>query len=286
MTIKKYLDNLDDLKGQKVLVTGGTSGIGLSIVKHLLYKHASVVVLARNLSKANEVKNKLLEQYPDASIEFIQYDQSNDESVITASKEVLSKHQDFYALVLNAGIMQTKKVLSYVDDIPLTIKTNCLGLKLFLDNLLPNLNGNHRFIFQGSVVAGFNVKKVKSFKDKISCWQHYLVSKAAVESLFYSYSQSNEHHSFYLVEPGITSTDIIRDFPVVIRKAGKVFLKIFSHKSDKAALTALLALQEKTPASSFIVPRGLFTFMGYPKIKKFPKKRQREYLLDLLKEAK
>ena len=59
MSVKKYLDKLEDLTGRKVIVTGGTSGIGLSIVKELLYKNADVVILARNLNKANEVKSKL-----------------------------------------------------------------------------------------------------------------------------------------------------------------------------------------------------------------------------------
>ena len=37
MSLQKYLDNLDDLLGKKILITGGTSGIGLSIVDQLLY---------------------------------------------------------------------------------------------------------------------------------------------------------------------------------------------------------------------------------------------------------
>ena len=61
MKIEKYLANLEDMTDKKVIVTGGTSGIGLSIVKHLLAKHAKVIVMARNMNKADEVKNKLLE---------------------------------------------------------------------------------------------------------------------------------------------------------------------------------------------------------------------------------
>ena len=77
MKISAYLDKLEDLTNKKVIVTGGTSGIGLSIVNHLLYKHAKVVVMARNMKKADEVKNKLLEKYPDNPVDFIQYDQSD-----------------------------------------------------------------------------------------------------------------------------------------------------------------------------------------------------------------
>lgn len=284
MSIKKYLDKLEDLNGKKVVITGGTSGIGLSIVKELLYKHASVVILARNLEKASEVKESLLKQYPSGLIEVVKYDQSNDQSIIEASRFILDKHHDFYALILNAGIFQSKNKQARVDDISLTIKTNYVGLNIFLDHLLPYLKGQHRFIFQGSLAAGLHMKKINSLKEKdLSGWQQYLISKAGVEATFYHYTKiDNPNCSFYLVEPGITGTDIIRDFPTPIKQMGRVFLKVFSHSSDKAALTALLAVQENTPKDSFIVPRGLFTYCGYPKFKKFPRKREKPELYDLL----
>ena len=283
MSVKKYLDKLEDLTGQKIIVTGGTSGIGLSIVKELLYKGADVIILARNLTKANEVKDNLVKQYPNKDISITQYDQSDDESVIKASEIIAKEHSDFTSMILNAGIFQKGK-LTYKDDIPLTIKTNFIGLKMLLDNLLPKLKGEHRFIFQGSLAAGMHQKKITTLKDKnLSAWQQYIISKSGVEALFYHYSKlEQDQFSFYLVEPGITGTDIIRDFSAFIRWAGKIFLKVFSHSNDKAALTALLAVQSTTNKNSFIVPRCPGTYMGYPKIKKFPKKREKQYLIDLL----
>ena len=286
MSVKKYLDKLEDLTGQKIIVTGGTSGIGLSIVKELLYKGADVIILARNLTKANEVKDNLVKQYPNKGIFIVQYDQSDDESIIKASEVIIKEYSDFTSMILNAGIFQKGK-LTYKDDIPLTIKTNFVGLKVLLDHLLPKLKGQHRFIFQGSLAAGLHQKKITTLKDKkLSAWQQYIISKSGVEALFYHYYKlEQDQFSFYLVEPGITGTDIIRDFSAFIRWAGKIFLKIFSHSNDKAALTALLAVQSTTDKNSFIVPRGIFTFMGYPKIKKFPHKREKTYLYDLLDKA-
>ena len=284
MNVRKYLQSLEDLTGKKIIITGGTSGIGLSIVKEVLTKGGDVVILARNLPKANEVKEKLVEQFNDHSIEIVQYDQSDDDSVVAASEIIIKEHSDFYALVLNAGVFQNKNKQSLKDDIYLTIKTNFVGLNLFLKTLLPKLKGEHRFIFQGSLVAGWKDKKLTSLKDKnLSAWQQYIISKSGVEALFYHYSQlDNNDFTFYMVEPGITGTDIIRDFSPFIRWAGKIFLKVFSHSNDKAALTAMLALQSSTQKNSFIVPRGLGTTIGFPKIKKFPHKRERTYLYDLL----
>ena len=286
MSIQKYLDKLEDMTGKKVIVTGGTSGIGLSIVKHLLSKNATVVVLARNLKKANEVKENLLSTYQDNPIAIVKYDQSDNHSIIEAAETILNEHRDFFALIMNAGILESRKNLSQIDDIPASIKTNFVGLKVLLDRLLPRLEGEHRLIFQGSLVAGWHDKKIKSLKDKnIKAFQRYIISKCGVEALFYHYSNyENEKLSFYLVEPGLSSTEIIRDFPTPIRQMGKVFLKVFSHSPDKAALTAMVAVQSSVERNSFVVPRGLFTWSGYPKMKKFPRKRQRQYLYDLLSE--
>ena len=284
MTIKKYLQQIDDLANKEVLVTGGTSGIGLSIVKHLLYKHADVVILARNMTKAKEVKNNLEKQYPNSHIDLIEYDQSKNDSVVKAASIVLKEHPNFYAMVLNAGLIETKKHMTFTDEIPTTIKTNYVGTALLVKELLPHLKEGQRLIFQGSLCAMLKTKHIDTLKEKnLSMWQQYFISKSGVEALFHHYAMmDNQQPSFYLVEPGVTSTAIIRDFPFVIRHLGKVFLKVASHSSDKAALTAMLAMNASTPKNSFIVPRGFLAIRGYPKSKKFSEKRKREYLVDLL----
>ena len=284
MSVKKYLDQLDDLSNKEVLVTGGTSGIGLKIVDHLLYKGAKVVVLARNEEKAKEVKSNLLIKYPNAQLDFIKYDQNDNKSIAHACDEIINNHQGFYALVFNAGIFSMKKDEN--GTIPLTIKTNFIGLAYFLKLLVPRLNGKHRLIIQGSLVAGWRNKKINSLKDnKLSNFQKYIISKSGCEALFGYYQESGPKNlSFYLVEPGLTATDIIREFHTPIRQMGKVAMKVFPNSTPKAALPAMLALQENI-SPCFIVPRGLFACRGYPKIKPFPKKRNRANLLNLLEEV-
>jgi NAD(P)-dependent dehydrogenase (short-subunit alcohol dehydrogenase family) len=284
MKIRTYLDKLEDMTDKKVIVTGGTSGIGLSLVKHLLSKNAKVVIMARNMTKAEEVKNKLLEIYPDNPVSFVQYNQSDKESIVHACEVIIKEHSDFYALVLNAGLIQSTKGTTYIDDVPLTIYTNFIGTSLIIDELLPKLSGTHRIVIQGSVVGGMSFKKVKTLKLKNKkALKQYIISKSAVEALFYYHSKNeNQNISFYLVEPGVTNSDIIREFPSVIRKLGHIFLKTVSHSTDKAALTAMLAMQNDTKPNSYIIPRGFLSFMGYPRFRKFPRKRERQYFIDLL----
>ena len=286
MSLQKYLDNLDDLLGKKILITGGTSGIGLSIVDQLLYKHAEVVVLARNQNKSKEVKDRMLEKYPDCHLDFISYDQSDYKSIEHAATAILEEHKDFYALILNAGCFTTYKTQKIEGDMSLTIKTNFVGLAYFLNLLVPKLNNKHRIIFQGSLAAGYYFKKPSDlYKYKVSSFQQYCMSKAGVEEIYNHYrSLGLKNLSFYLVEPGLTSTDILRDFPFPIKQLGSLFLKVASHSVKKASLTALLALQENVNPC-YIVPRGPFEWRGYPKIKPFPKKRIRPYLYKLVEEA-
>lgn len=47
------------LKNRVVLITGGTSGIGLSMVKKCINQGAKVIVIDRNKDKLNQLKNKL-----------------------------------------------------------------------------------------------------------------------------------------------------------------------------------------------------------------------------------
>lgn len=278
MSIAKYLDKLENLYGKEILITGGTSGIGLHIVDQLLYKGADVTILARNQNKALEVKNKMLKKYPNGQINLINYDQSSFESIQDAVNEILTNHGNFYALILNAGVFARGENAKGNT----TIKTNFVGIGYFLKTLVPNLKNKHRIILQGSLCAGYKLKRINSLDDEVSNWQQYLISKAGVEMLYYHYNELNYPNlSFYLIEPGLTSTAIIREFPTPIRELGTLFLKVASHAPSKAALTAMKALQEDAKPC-FIVPRGFLDWRGYPKVKAFPKKRVRTSLYQLL----
>ena len=77
MNVKKYLTKIEDLSNRKIALTGGTSGIGLALLKHLVSKNAYVVLLARNLTKAKEIVDSL--NY--SKIDVIEYDQASYESI-------------------------------------------------------------------------------------------------------------------------------------------------------------------------------------------------------------
>ena len=279
MNIEKYLKNINGLENKLILLTGGTSGIGLEASKILLGKKCKLVWLIRNTKKAQEIKENVLKDYPDAFLDYIQYDQSSFQSIDSALEEIKDKYFDFDSLICNAGIFHPKE--KYLDEkgIPLTISTNAVGLFYFLNKIQKEYQHKH-IIIQGSLVAAFKVnQKYDLLNNKPSFFKQYAVSKSCSEAIYYHFLINDKNNSYSLVEPGITGTDIIRDFNPFIRFLGKIFLKVASHSPRKASLTIVKAL---TSEPAFIVPRGLFTFMGYPKVKKFPKRRRKSFLVNKL----
>ena len=280
MKISRYLERIESFKDKKIIITGATAGIGLELAKHLVTKDATLVLLVRNIEKAKGVKKTLLEVNPNSTIDIVYYDQSIYSSIDDAVNTIKDKHSDFYALVANAAIMLPPKSAISAQGYPLTIDTNYLGLKRFLSQINHLFEGK-RIIIQGSLISGFHVsKKVDIYSNKYAMFKQYNTSKSCVEALWYHYLVNDQRNEYILTEPGVTSSDIFREIKQPIRAIGKVFVNIVSHSPKKASLTLLQALSKESKSGDFIIPRGLFAISGYPKYKKVPNKRKREFLIN------
>lgn len=92
-----------DLSGKIGIVTGGTRGIGRSIVIHLLESGCEVIYTGTNA----RTKNPLLKA------RYEQLDLSNQENIECFSKKVLSKLPRVDILINNAGI----NIIEPIDEI-------------------------------------------------------------------------------------------------------------------------------------------------------------------------
>ena len=279
MKIDKYIqDNFPSLKGKTYIVTGANSGIGYYASFHLAKLGAKVYLACRNEGRANNAIKKMHEDDASLDLHFLPYDQSDLKSIETFARCL--KEIDFDGLVLNAAIYHPKeKKMMSVDGYPLIMMTNYLGAFHLLENLEVYLANKkqYKIVAVGSLEAS-NWKEGRLYRtlkeEYKSRTYRYNVSKMLLTKLMiYFGKRSLVNHRYMVAEPGISSTDITKNMPRFISFLGKYFLRLFFHSPEKASLTILKALFDDTNDNpAYFVPRGLFTFSGFPKKKKFKKK--------------
>jgi len=143
--MKKWtLENMDDLSGKVIIVTGGNSGLGFESVKAFAGKGASVVLASRNMQKGEDAKTEILKAYPAGKVEVLELDLMDLESIRTFVRQFEEKYKRLDVLLNNAGIMTTP-YFKTKDGFEGQIGTNHLGhfaLTAQLMNLIKSTPGS------------------------------------------------------------------------------------------------------------------------------------------------
>ena len=119
-------DQIPDLSGKIIIITGANSGLGLETSKALAAKGAEVIMACRSLEKAEEAKKSVLGVVPNGKLHVAQLDLMNLESIGKFAKEIRNKYQKLDVLINNAGIMMTPYQLTS-DGFESQLGTNHLG---------------------------------------------------------------------------------------------------------------------------------------------------------------
>ena len=276
MKYLKYIDKyVTSQKGKTFIVTGATSGIGRALAFQLAYKDANVILACRNISKANKVKEEILKQFPNANIEIAQYDQADFSSIDNFVNSIKDRKID--CLVLNAGIYHCHNDLTTVDGYPLTVGTNYIGAFYLCSKLDEKFkNGDiKRVVVTSSIVHRFGKTKhyekyLLNVKNKPN--RTYNVSKKMNYDFAANLKTAIPNLEVVLTHPGLARTSIIKEdhssLPLFIKYAGDRFLKIFANSAEKSAICTLFASTKDLKFDlEYVIPRGLFHLVGYPKIK-------------------
>ncbi|CAE6414999.1 unnamed protein product [Rhizoctonia solani] len=133
------VDQIPDLTGQVMIVTGGNTGIGKETCKALLNKNAKVYLAARSKSRADEAIEWLKSETNGKAPIFLELDLASLASVRKAAEEFKQKERELHVLFNNAGVATPPVEQRTADGYDMQFGTNVLGHYFFTTLLLPTL---------------------------------------------------------------------------------------------------------------------------------------------------
>ena len=229
---------------KKVLVSGGTKGIGGAIVTKFLDEGYSVIATTRDKTKANILEHKNL------TVEDL--DLSSKDSVSEFQEKVESFKPSI--LINNAGVTKDNLFLRMSEnDWNEVIGTNLNGTyrltKIFLKDMIKNKWG--RIINIGSV-SGLMGNPGQT---------NYASSKAALEGFTRSLAKEigSRNITVNLVSPGFINTDMTSGLTIE-KLESQIPLGRMGNPSDVASLVAFLASEGAgyITGQTLVVDGGLF----------------------------
>jgi NAD(P)-dependent dehydrogenase (short-subunit alcohol dehydrogenase family) len=120
------------------LVTGASSGLGLITATALACNNYEVIMVCRNLAKAQAAAATIKQKYPNATLHIRLADLSHIETAATAMKQIAKDFPIIDLLVNNAGLYISSHQQS-ADGHELTFANNHLSYVNVTYHLLPNL---------------------------------------------------------------------------------------------------------------------------------------------------
>lgn len=142
---KKWTENdIPDLGGKVIIITGANNGIGFENTKEFARKNATVIMACRNLSKGQKALEKVKNNVPDGQIELMELDLANISSIKRFATSFKEKYSKLDILLNNAGIMMVP-YRKTADGFESQIGTNHLGhftLTALLFDVLKQTSGS------------------------------------------------------------------------------------------------------------------------------------------------
>ncbi|CAO2653224.1 Nn.00g026350.m01.CDS01 [Neocucurbitaria sp. VM-36] len=284
--------SLVDLSQKVYIITGATSGVGLSLAKILFNLHATVYIGARSLEKFNATTTILQKDCPDSKGRLKPFiADMADLSTIKPSVETFIKEEwRLDVLFLNAGVMTPPAGSKTKDGYDLELGTNCLAPFLLASLLLPLLsttashfchpNPSIRVVWVSSLLnlgtpkGGVQFDPTTGAPKQLKAMENYMQSKAGVYLLATEFAKRLYTRSVKRVEemeahtlsnsnpsgvqhvamnPGFVRTSLQRSIPAPMRTIMSTVFK----GPEYGAYTELYAgLGPDVRSGDFVIPWG------------------------------
>lgn len=119
-------DDIPDLTGKTIVVTGGNSGIGFEAARQMARKGAHVVLACRDARRASDAVEQIRTLQPSASLEAMSLDLASLESIRRFARDFAAKGVALDVLCNNAGVMAIPRRTT-AEGFEMQLGTNHLG---------------------------------------------------------------------------------------------------------------------------------------------------------------
>ncbi|WP_420309310.1 SDR family oxidoreductase [Streptomyces sp. YS-B37] len=145
---------IPDFTGKRVVLTGGSDGMGLIIATRLAAAGAELILPVRNHRKGEAALTAIREREPKARVSLRSLDLSSLESAAALGEALRQEGDPIHVFIGNAGVMNPPERQTTVDGFELQFGTNHLGHAALIGHLLPLLRAGHaRVTLQLSIAA-------------------------------------------------------------------------------------------------------------------------------------
>jgi 3-dehydrosphinganine reductase len=125
--------------GKTVLITGGSSGIGLAFAQHVAKEGATPILVARRASELEKAKREVLATAPGARVETLSLDVSQKDDVLKRVTELAEKER-IDVLVNNAGVVLPGRFLELdLEEFRRMMDVNYFGAVYMCRAVLPSM---------------------------------------------------------------------------------------------------------------------------------------------------
>ncbi|MCG8689180.1 MAG: SDR family NAD(P)-dependent oxidoreductase [Desulfobacterales bacterium] len=115
------------LYGKRVILTGGTSGIGKAAAFKLAEKKAFLTIIARNKKKSDQVRQDIIEQTGNTNVDVLVADLSLMKDIKLVANKIKEIKPSIDILINNAGALYNERTET-VEDVENTFATDLLGV--------------------------------------------------------------------------------------------------------------------------------------------------------------
>jgi 3-oxoacyl-[acyl-carrier protein] reductase len=231
---------MHDFKGQTVIVTGGTRGIGKAIAEGFLKTSAKVIVTYL-ANEAAAVQFKQDNRQFAENIDIQKLDVTKYEVVEKFFRYIDTKYGGFEVLVNNSGIRKDSVLAMMKEsDWHDVMNVNLTGIFYMCKFAVMSLIRKR----YGRIINISSVMERYGFEGQAN----YAASKAGLSALTKSLSKEVGTRGITVncVSPGFIATELIEDFPDKLREAymARIPLKRFGSTEEVAACVLFLASKE------------------------------------------